>query len=464
MLRRPILQFAIIPAGLVVLFHFTILRATDPATELTKKEFLGKKLFFETISAPANQSCEACHGEGVGGTGPDLAINQHGSVYQGAVQERFGNRKPPSSSYATVSPKFSYNVKEKHFEGGNFWDGRATGWELGNPAADQAQGPFLNPVEQNMPDEKSVCEQVASSDFAGLFEEVWGKGSLNCQPSKVSQTYDKIALSIAAFEGSASVNQFSSKYDAWRRGKTKLTATESKGLELFKGKAKCASCHVMNEKGSDVENLFTDFTYDNLGMPRNPENPFYKMNKVMLSDGKPINLEGKAWVDQGLGEFLRSLADPNNQAWRKLPYVTNVKDFDNEKLLELAKQNDGKQRVPTVRNVDKRPDETFVKAYSHNGYFKSLWSIVHFYNTRDTKPVCADPFTTEKDALSQGCWPQPEVRQNVNRDELGNLGLTHEEEMYLVEFLKILSDGWNPNQKGMHGNRLMRSLMKSLRH
>jgi cytochrome c peroxidase len=67
-----------------------------------------------------------------------------------------------------------------------------------------------------------------------------------------------------------------------------------------------------------------------------------------------------------------------------------VRDFSNQKLVELAKQNDGKQRVPTVRNVDKRPDETYVKAYSHNGYFKSLWSIVHFYNTRDTRPGCVD--------------------------------------------------------------------------
>jgi cytochrome c peroxidase len=41
---------------------------------------------------------------------------------------------------------------------------------------------------------------------------------------------------------------------------------------------------------------------------------------------------------------------------------------------------------PTLRNVDKRPSPDFVKAYGHNGYFKSLKQIVHSYNTRDVLP------------------------------------------------------------------------------
>ncbi len=80
-----------------------------------------------------------------------------------------------------------------------------------------------------------------------------------------------------------------------------------------------------------------------------------------------------------------------------------------------------------MRNVDKRPFEMFVKAYSHNGYFKSLEEIVHFYNTRD---------------LPGAGWPAPEVAVNVNTIEMGNLGLNHEEELAIVAFLKTLSDGW----------------------
>jgi len=82
--------------------------------------------------------------------------------------------------------------------------------------------------------------------------------------------------------------------------------------------------------------------------------------------------------------------------------------------------------VPTLRNVDKRPFPEFVKAYGHNGYFKSLQEIVHFYNTRDV-----------------GSWPPPEVPQNINKAELGDLGLTDDDEAALVAFLKTLSDGYD---------------------
>ena len=81
--------------------------------------------------------------------------------------------------------------------------------------------------------------------------------------------------------------------------------------------------------------------------------------------------------------------------------------------------------MPTLRNVDKRPYGCFVKAYSHNGYFKSLESIVHFYNTRD---------------VAGGGWPAPEVSMNVNTTEVGNLGLTPAEEKAIVAFLRTLTD------------------------
>ena len=88
--------------------------------------------------------------------------------------------------------------------------------------------------------------------------------------------------------------------------------------------------------------------------------------------------------------------------------------------------------------------DCIVKAYAHNGYFKSLKGIVHFYNTRDIKPPCDDPFTTEVAALAQGCWPVPEVELNVNMDELGDLGLSPEEEDAIVAFLMTLSDDFEP--------------------
>ena len=92
----------------------------------------------------------------------------------------------------------------------------------------------------------------------------------------------------------------------------------------------------------------------------------------------------------------------------------------------------GKQKVPTLRNVDLRPTRKFIKAYGHNGYFKSIAQIVHFHNTRD---------------VPHAGWPHMEVAANVNRTETGNLGLTHREELAIVAFLKTLSDGYIPGRK-----------------
>jgi cytochrome c peroxidase len=260
-----------------------------------------------------------------------------------------------------------------------FWDGRATGWTLGDPLAEQAKGPFLNPKEQAIPDAGTLVAKVQASSYALLFSE-------QCPGSDTVELYNCIGRAIAAYERSSEVSQFTSKYDYWLKGQARLTGQEQWGLALFRGKAQCAACHM--------EPLFTDFTYDNLGIPKNPENP--------------ATIADPTWADPGLGGFLRYGAGYGP---------------------EVYEPEWGKQKVPTLRNVDLRPDKKFVKAYSHNGYFKSLEEIVHFYNTRD---------------VPGAGWPPPEVAQNVNTTELGNLGLNKGEELAIVAFLKTLSDGYVP--------------------
>jgi cytochrome c peroxidase len=376
--------------------------------QLTPMEELGKELFFDKIASPDNQSCAACHGPEVGFTGPNTGINTHGAVYRGAVRERFGNRKPPSSAYATQAPIFYYEAGEGLFVGGMFWDGRATGEHLGNPAADQALGPFLNPVEQNNPSKQAVLEQVAAARYAPLWETVWGEPISYATPGDVEMNYDRIGLSIAEYEGSSEVNSFSSKWDYFMRGEAELTAKEQLGMELFNGKAMCSACHPAP--------LFTDFTYDNLGTPKNPENPFYDMDEVFLDDGSPINPMGADWIDPGLGGFLQTLPES---------YFTAL-GLNKEATVA---ENWGKMKVPTLRNVAKAPSEQFPKAFLHNGVFKSLNEVVDFYNTRDVAE-----------------WPDPEVPVNINTDELGDLGLTNEEVRAVVAFLGTLSDGWTPGR------------------
>jgi cytochrome c peroxidase len=387
--------------------------AISVADTLTAKESLGKFLFFDKISSPDSMSCAACHAPSFGFTGPIPGINKKGAVYRGAVPQRFGNRKPPTAAYATLSPIFHYDAAEELFVGGNFWDGRATGWHLDNPAADQALGPFLNPVEQNNPSKQAVLEQIADSPYIYLWEIVWGQ-PLSLEPEDIDDNYNRVGLAIAEYENSPEVNQFTSKYDYYLKGMVELTEKEAWGLELFEGKAMCSLCHI-SEPGPDGEPpLFTDFTYDNLGTPKNPDNPFYDMDKVYLDDGTPINPAGAAWIDPGLGGFLATLDE------------TFFTDLGLDKAHAVA-ENWGKHKVPTLRNVDKSPGADDTKAYMHNGVFKSLREVVHFYNTRDVED-----------------WPEPEVADNVNTDELGDLGLTKQEEGAIVEFMKTLSDGYTP--------------------
>jgi cytochrome c peroxidase len=382
--------------------------------ELTPLEQVGRSLMFdENLSTPHGQSCVACHGATVGFTGPISDLNAHGAVYPGAVHTRFGNRKPPASAYAGDSPVLHYDKDEGVWIGGMFWDGRATGWELGDPLAEQALGPFLNPLEQNNPNSRTVVRKVARSNYAPLFRKVWGESSLPLPrfptlPGKALQTvaapfdynlaYERIGRSIAAFERSSEVNPFTSKYDFFLAGMVELTPQESLGLSLFNGRAMCSACHLSAPGPNGEPPVFTDFTYDNLGVPKNPENPFYGMPPIW-------NPDGADFVDLGLGGFLMSAGYPP----------------------EVYEPEFGKQKVPTLRNVDLRPSPDFVKAYTHNGVFKSLEDVMHFYNTRDVLE-----------------WPPPEVSENVNRDELGNLGLTPEEEAAVVAFLKTLSDGFVP--------------------
>jgi cytochrome c peroxidase len=367
----------------ILILAVAVLGASAQQDNLSPQEQLGKFLFFDTnLSDPPGQACAFCHASEVGYTGPDETINAAGAVYEGAVPGRFGNRKPPAAAYAGDSPVLYFDGDT--WVGGMFWDGRATGWTLGDPLAEQALGPFLNPLEQNNPSAQAVIDKVLASSYQDLFLQV-------CTDK--ASYYECIGRSIAAFERSDEVSPFTSKYDYWLIGKARLTGQELWGLELFNGKAQCAQCHVAP--------LFTDFTYDNLGVPRNPLNPFY--NEL---DWNPA---GEDWVDVGLGGFLQA-AGYDETVWGP----------------EM-----GKQKVPTLRNVDLRPAKKFVKAYAHNGYFKSLGEIVHFYNTRDVPGMG---------------WPEPEVAENVNTTELGNLGLTKGEELALVAFLKTLSDGYVPNK------------------
>jgi cytochrome c peroxidase len=394
-------------------------------TALTPVQQLGKQIFFDArLSEPVGvQACGSCHAPQVGFAGfGDVPTGgaasaqgfQRGFVSgigEGAVAGAFGRRKPPSAAYATLSPVMSLVtlvvdpadialgvIEPQVFQGGLFWDGRATGLRLGSTGAEQALGPFLADKEQNHTNPAQVLAKLKNNRaYIALWQAAFGTPDINIStPQTVADNYDKIGQAIAAYESSSEVNQFSSKYDAYKAGRTTLTAQEMAGLQLFikpaPGGGECYDCHTQNRL-ANVEppagDPFTTFNYMNDGIPANPNNP-----------------GGNAAPDPGLGAFLETSTNPT---WKA-----------------MASQQYGKFKTPTLRNVAKG------QRFMHNGVFSSLEQVVHFYNTRDV-------FGEGWNGVP---WAAPEYPFNMDFHGVGGLNLSAAQEASLVAFMKTLSDGY----------------------
>jgi cytochrome c peroxidase len=302
-----------------------------------------------------------------------------------------------------------------------------------------------------LPDIACAVYRVSQRPYRSMFENVWGAQAFSivwpadvarvCEqpgpaPEKdplpvhlsaadrghAATAYDQMAQSLAAFEASAEVSAFTSKFDFVQAGKAKFTGDEQAGLDLFRGKAKCSNCHAESANSP----LFTNFTASNTGIPANRRLPFYVESKPDAL-GYTANPEGSSFVDGGVGKFLASI-DAGK---------TFVADSG---VVKLAAPNQSRFQVPTLRNVDKRPDPQFVKAYGHNAYFKDLKTVVHFYNTRDVLRRCQPGDEGE----GTTCWPAPESTANLVTGVVGRLGITDAEEDQIVSFLKTLTDGFSP--------------------
>ena len=242
-------------------------------TTLTPKARLGQFLFEDTnLSEPVGVSCASCHD-------PKRAFVGHNdspdpAVAQGSRSGQLGFRNTPTLTYLSFSPSFYFEKEQEAGAdgtmeisyvptGGFFWDGRAQTLE------EQAKSPFLTAHEMNNRDIPSLIAKIVSSDYAELFKQVYGDNCFD-QPS---QAFEFVADAIASFERSSVFHPFNSKFDAYLRGETQLSELEARGLELFLNpqKGNCVACHVGDADSRDSKDwLFTDFTYDNLGFPRNP--------------------------------------------------------------------------------------------------------------------------------------------------------------------------------------------------
>lgn len=365
--------------------------ANTTTTSLSATAQLGERIFNDTsLSASGRQACVSCHIASSGHAQDNALAAQLG----GAGLDLQGGRTAPSMRYLNYNTAFFFDA-EGTPTGGFFWDGRATSLQ------DQAGKPFLNPVEMANASEADVVAKVAAGTYAAQFKQVFGDDIF----SRPADAFARITLALQQYQKEdAEFHPFSSKYDAFLAGQTTLTDAELRGLALFNSPAKgnCAACHPSAKASDGTPPLFTDFTYDNLGVPRNPE---------LQQNADP------AFYDLGLCE--RSTGD-------------------------LTARTDlcGAFKVPSLRNVALR------QALFHNGRFKTLKEALTFYVQRDTNPEKWYPLKGDGSVDKFNDLPDA-YKANVNTTEApynrqpGDApALTDAEIDDVVAFLNTLTDGF----------------------
>ncbi len=380
--------------------------STSQSVGLTATAALGEKIFKDpSLSLNGNQSCASCHVADRGHAGPFSADPAH-ATETGSDGVSLGGRVAPSIRYLVFNNVPFGIDSEGTAAGGFFWDGRAA------TLAEQGKGPFLNPKEMANADVATVIAKLAAATYANEFKALYGQAVFNDPQA----AFDKVALALQAYQKeSPEFTPFSSKYDAFLRGQASLSASELRGLALFntrdsetdpsKNKGNCVACHpsAIGKDGSFP--LFTDFSYDALGVPRN-------------------------WkVATNPAQFDLGLCDNGTDTINALNASTKA---------ALC----GKFKVPSLRNVGLR------KAFFHNGRFTSLTDVVTFYVQRDINP----------DQFYLDAHNQPDVKFNdlppayrgnvnttegpYNRGPGDNPALSPAEIADVVNFLCTLTDGW----------------------
>lgn len=363
-----------------VLIPLIFIGCGDSSAITEQKASLGKSLFHDTtLSKNRTMSCATCHDEHKGFVDGRTESTVNHAAAASADGTRISDRNVPTVSYAAFIPDFgtTQDGNDTLFVGGQFLDGRA------KDLAAQAKEPFLNPDEMQMESKSAVIERIKeNSDYIQRFQNIYGENIFDDD----NTSYEALVDAIAEFQKTDFFAPFDSKYDRMLKGTYTFTTDESAGMVLFadESRANCVACHPLL-KEDNTTGHFTDFTYDNLGVPKN--------RTLRTANGK-----GNAFIDHG----LLGNADVNDTGL------------------------DGAFRVSTLRNIAQ------TAPYMHNGVFNDLKTVVHFYNTRDVEGAI-NPETGHP-------WREAEVPATKNTEELGNLGLTDEEEDLIVTFLKTLSD------------------------
>ena len=368
--------------------------ATSSAgASLSASAQLGEKIFKDqSLSASGRLSCESCHS-------PDFAFAQPNTLavpLGGIALDQPGFRNTPSIKYLSSNPAFFF-ASDGTPTGGFNRDGRA------NSLAEQARRPFLAPHEMANASVADVMSRLSRASYAGDFKRNFGDRIFDDPAS----AFDRVIFALAQYQKEdPDFRTFDSKYDAFLAGRVRLSDPELRGLALFNSvsKGNCAACHISSKGADGSPPLFTDFTYDNIGVPRN--------NAI------PANVD-PAYFDLGL-------CGPDRQ--------------DLQDRTDLC----GAFKVPTLRNIAK------TAPYFHNGRFATLRDAVAFYVRRDTNPEDWYPRNADGSVNKFDDLPVA-LHKNVNTSEApynrkpGDAPALSDAEIDdVVAFLNTLTDGFKP--------------------
>lgn len=375
-------------------------------TDLSQAARLGKQLFEDKgLSASGLQSCASCHDSAISFIDPTQGAVSLG----GPAMDLPGLRNAPSLRYAKFIPPFYFDEDSGAPVGGQFSDGRV------NTLAEQAAKPFTSSFEMANKDAAEFFERLKTRPYFQDFVDLYGENDF----SDPEVALVKAAEAIAAFESEAVEFQpFSSKFDYWLKGRAQLSTRELNGWRLFNDhdKGNCAACHS-SSKAQGLPPMFTDFTYDNLGVPRNEA--IAANNENTFLDYVPRNGDDRhSYYDLGLcGPLRENLASDTTLC--------------------------GAFRVPTLRNVAN------TAPYFHNGRFNTLKETLDFYVRRDTNSELFYPINTLGDVEKFDDLPR-RFHDNVNTHEAPynrqrgeDPALNDDEIEDLIAFLCTLTDGYD---------------------
>ncbi|HEY4069786.1 MAG TPA: cytochrome c peroxidase [Burkholderiaceae bacterium] len=373
--------------------------ALDPAAAL------GRQLFFDaSLSASGKMACSTCHDPDHAYGPPNARPVQPG----GARGDRFGTRAVPSLRYLHFTPMFTRHLAQPSPDGVED-EGPAGGFTRDGAAQslhEQALLPLLNPDEMANPDLATLDATLRKAGYAAQFQRLFGADIFERPAAAVAQA----AMALEAFQlQDPSFRPYTSKFDAAMSGNASFSAQELRGYRVFNDpqKGNCAKCHPDAPGPGGRPAQFTDHGFVAIGVPRNPQ---------IGANQDP------RYFDLGLCGPVR-------------------KDLANEG--EFC----GMFKTPSLRNTATR------RVFFHNGRFRTLDEVLHFYAERDTDPGKWYPRTPaggfEPDDLPA------RYRANLDRVDVpftrrpGEKPLLGSAEIAdLIAFLRTLDDGYSLESGG----------------